>query len=327
MSESDEDYEPYELDEDDLAGIATRKAEARANFEEQLRRTQEITDRNLALESSGIDVDESSVFESFLEGGHIVKIDVADIVPGDVKISGSATGRSIATELMTDTQVNELLNLERRELNSSLQVFRMNESAFELICDFRDRLLVALNSISISHEEVNIAYRIQQATKTSDDATFVTFLGKDFHRESRDFIAFWVFDTDCTECGTVILKKINERPSAIKIPDNEAFLLDDSVFMHKVPNMESIKYPPNGHAYRKIIVAEITYKNKERKEHELDIRRKYKSTLGGKHKLIKTKRHKTKNKKTKKRSSRRSKRSKRHKFSQKNKRSRRNKRS
>ena len=150
------------------------------------------------------------------------------------------------------------------------------------------------------YEIQRIKYRIQKTnTKEYNQGLYL-------HREKRDLISFWVFQNiNCSNTGTVIAKRVGDKAHITKIPDNKAFVVNDSIYAHKAPLDWDVSSPE---FTRSILVAEIELnprsynKGREESDHDLpNILRPINKnlTIGGLIRRRKTKKSK-KSKKTKK---------------------------
>ena len=131
---------------------------------------------------------------------------------------------------------------------------------------------------------------------------------KYLHREKRDLISFWVFQNiNCSNTGTVIAKRVGDKAHITKIPDDRAFVVNDSIYAHKAPLGWDVSAPE---FTRSILVAEIELttrsynKGREESDHDLpNILRPINKnlTIGGLIRRRKTKKRKTNRRKTNKR--------------------------
>ena len=177
-----------------------------------------------------------------------------------------------------------------------------NPNNLRLIQRFNERLLVAIAGMPRDYEIQRIKYRIQKTnTKEYNQGLYL-------HREKRDLISFWVFQNiNCSNTGTVIAKRVGDKAHITKIPDNRAFVVNDSIYAHKAPLDWDVSSPE---FTRSILVAEIELnprsynKGREESDHDLpNILRPINKnlTIGGLIRRRKTKKRKTNRRKTNKR--------------------------
>jgi hypothetical protein len=124
-----------------------------------------------------------------------------------------------------------------------------NPNNLMLVTKFNESLLAAIADMPIEYEIQRIKYRIQKTnTKEFNQGLYL-------HREKRDLISFWVFQNiNCSNTGTVIAKRVGDKAHITKIPDDKAFVVNDSIYAHKAPldwDFSSPEYT------RSILVAEI----------------------------------------------------------------------
>jgi hypothetical protein len=125
-----------------------------------------------------------------------------------------------------------------------------NPNNLMLVTNFNDRLLAAIADMPTSEYEIQkIKYRIQKTNNKEFNP------GLYLHREKRDLISFWVFQNiNCSNAGTVIAKRVGDKAHITKIPDNKAFVVNDSIYAHKAPLDWDVSSPE---FTRSILVAEI----------------------------------------------------------------------
>jgi hypothetical protein len=125
-----------------------------------------------------------------------------------------------------------------------------NPNNLMLVTKFNERLLAAIAGMPTSEYEIQkIKYRIQKTNNKEINP------GLYLHREKRDLISFWVFQNiNCSNAGTVIAKRVGDKAHITKIPDNKAFVVNDSIYAHKAPLDWDVSSPE---FTRSILVAEI----------------------------------------------------------------------
>ena len=177
-----------------------------------------------------------------------------------------------------------------------------NPNNLRLIQRFNERLLVAIAGMPRDYEIQRIKYRIQKTnTKEYNQGLYL-------HREKRDLISFWVFQNiNCSNTGTVIAKRVGDKAHITKIPDDRAFVVNDSIYAHKAPLGWDVSAPE---FTRSILVAEIELnprsynKGREVVSHDLSnilFPVNTGLTIGGLIRRRKTKKRKTNRRKTNKR--------------------------
>ena len=124
-----------------------------------------------------------------------------------------------------------------------------NPNNLMLVTEFNKRLLAAIADMPTEYEIQKIKYRIQKTNNKEFNP------GLYLHREKRDLISFWVFQNiNCSNAGTVIAKRVGDKAHITKIPDNKAFVVNDSIYAHKAPLDWDVSSPE---FTRSILVAEI----------------------------------------------------------------------
>jgi hypothetical protein len=187
-----------------------------------------------------------------------------------------------------------------------------NPNNLRLVTKFNERLLDAIAGMPTSEYEIQrIKYRIQKTNNKEFNQ------GLYLHREKRDLISFWVFQNiNCSNAGTVIAKRVGDKAHITKIPDDRAFVVNDSIYAHKAPLDWVVSSPE---FTRSILVAEIELnprsynKGREVVSHDLSsilVPANRGLTIGGLIRRRKTKKtNKRKTKKTKKTNKRKTKKS------------------